>query len=284
MKRPWSVAPVVSLLLAAPAAAQGVAEALPQPEERARLELGAVSTLLPRTPDVRTAHTAPTLAAGLRLAGPWMLALDATYGVTSYELSGRDRVTVGRFGNPFLSAHHALPLGEALRLRLGLGAAAPLVTVPGTLHENAAADIADRTALAARGTDGPWLWADNAIPVVAFVDARSSIGAAELGLSLQPGYLASVNRNASRSALDATARLGYRAGAFTPELRLHGYLQSEPIEDGDFAQLSLGIDLQHDWEALWLRGGVRVNLDGPFGLDSRNVARAGLTVALGAKL
>ena len=119
---------------------------------------------------------------------------------------------------------------------------------------------------------------------MALVDAQSSVGAAELGLSLQPAYVASVNRNASRTALDATARLGYRAGAFTPELRLHGYLQSEPIEDGDFAQVSLGFGLRHDWETLWLRGGVSVNLDGPFGLDSRNAAKAGVAFGLGAKL
>jgi len=284
MRRASCSIALVALTLVADARAQGVAEVLPSRDERARIEVGAVATLLPQTRDVRTSHLAPTLAAGLRLVDRWTLALDATYAVTSYETPGRDGVTVGRFGNPFVSTHLALPFGEALELRLGLGAAAPLVTVPGTLHENASADVADRTAIAARGFEAPWLWADNAIPVAALFDGRASVGEVELGVSLQPAYVASVNRNASRTAFDATARVGYRAGAFTPELRLHTYVQSEPIEDGDFAQTSMGLGVRHDWESLWLRGGVVVNLDGPFGLDARNTAKAGLSFALGAPL
>lgn len=97
----WAIS-LLGLTSAHEARAQGVAEVLPRGDERARVELGVVTTLLPQSRDVRTSHLAPTLGAGLRLVGPWMVALDATYAVTSYEITGRDGVTVGRFGNPFV--------------------------------------------------------------------------------------------------------------------------------------------------------------------------------------
>lgn len=268
--------------------AQGVARGASGPIDRGWVEVGGVTTVEPTSPDVVTAHVAPSLAAGVRIAGPVALTLDATFGVTSYRVAGRERVTVGRWGNPFVAVHlltseGASPASPAWSGRVGLGAAPPLVTVPGTIHENAAADVADRVALAARGFEAPWLWADNAIPVVVLAAGTWRLGErVELAVDVQPAVVASVNRRPGRLAIDAAAALRYRVETLVPELRLHGYAQSEPIEDGDLAQTSATVAITHEGDGWWVRSGATVNLDGPSGLGDRNATGMGLSAAVGA--
>lgn len=271
--------------LASMAFAQGVADHPIPPGADVWLEVSAVASAQPSDGDVSTTHFAPGVAGGVRLAEPWTLTVDATYAITSYQVAGRERVAVGRFGNPFLATHLLVVEQDRHSLRFGLGTAAPLVTVPGTLPENAAADFGDRVAFAARGAESPWLWTDNAIPVVLVASAAASVGERmRIGLDLQPAYVASVNRRDSRMALDAAASLGVRVQSFVPEIRLHAYAQSVPIEDGDFVQTSATLGLRYQPGPWWLRGGATLNLDGPFGVDHRATTHLGVTLALGAAL
>jgi hypothetical protein len=286
-----SLVGAVALAWLAPGAAraEGVARSAPTAEERARVEVGGVVTLEPTSPDVTTAHVAPWLSAGLTLAKPVALTLDATYAVTTYRLAHRARSTVGRWGNPLVAVHLLAPegppeaAGSTWSGRIGVGTAPPLVTVPGTIHANAAADLADRVALGARGFEGPWLWADNAIPIVVLAAAAWRVNErVELTADLQPGHLLSVNRRASRVALDATAAVRFHVGGSIPELLIHSFVQSEPIEDGDFAQTSAAVAITKEAGRWWVRSGVIVGLDGPAGFGERNATGMGLSAAVGA--
>lgn len=254
------------------------------PEDAASVELATTASLSPSTEDVSTSHVAETLAASLRLAPRVVLALDATLGFTSFRPRGRERRTSTRLGNPVVSGHFALLDQSEHRLELGVGAAPPLVTAPGGLDENSAAAFADRVALEARGTQSPWLWSNNAVPLVLLTRFESRLDRHfRVGLEVQPAYVLSVNRRASRFGLDGTARFGVPAGAWLPELALHAYAQSVPIRDGDFAQLSTAAALRYARPRWWLRGEVAVNLDGPAGFGETNRTPWGVTLAAGAR-
>ena len=99
----------------------------------------------------------------------------------------------------------------------------------------------------------------------------------------QPGYLFSVNRRASRVALDSTLRGALRAGSWVPELALHGYAQSVPLRDGDYAQFSAAAALRYETRRWWTRSELAVNLDGPAGFGETNRTPWGVTLGVGAR-
>jgi hypothetical protein len=83
--------------------------------------------------------------------------------------------------------------------------------------------------------------------------------------------------------LDGTLRFGLQAGSWLPELALHGYAQSVPIRDGDYAQLSVAAALRYAQARWWARGELAVNLDGPAGFGETNRTPWGVTVATGVR-
>ncbi|MFZ5890599.1 MAG: hypothetical protein ACOY0T_05970 [Myxococcota bacterium] len=270
--------------LTAPARADGVAVHRLRESDRAAAEAAFTAATTPSNAQVSTFHIAPSLALALRLGARWTSTLDATLGFTSFEQEARERRTSTRFGNPLLGFHLTL-LAEPFReLRVGLAAAPPLVTTPGGLDANSAAAFADRVALQARGTQAPWLWSNNAIPLLALVSLREHLFSnVALRLDVQPGYLLSVNRRASRVALDVTARGELRAGRWVPEAAFHLYTQSVPILDGDYAQLSAAAALRYELAVAWLRAEFALNLDGPAGFGMHNRTPWGVTLASGAR-
>jgi hypothetical protein len=285
MRRALAIsAGVLSAVWAGDARANGVGRHRLAPEDTASAELATTASLAPSTDDVTAAHLAQTLAASLRLAPRLALTLDATLGFTTFRPSGRERRTSTRLGNPLLAAHLMLLDEPRHSVELGLGVAPPLVTAPGGLDANSAAVFADRVALEARGTQAPWLWSNNAVPVV--LPASVEVQVAQrfrLRLEAQPAYLISVNRRPSRVALDSTLWGTLSAGSWLPELALHGYVQSVPIRDGDYAQLSVATALRYDRHRWWARGELAVNIDGPAGFGETNRTPWGVTVGVGAR-
>lgn len=285
MKRAPLIASIaVAAFMAGAARADGVGRQHLAAGDRASVELATTATLAPSTADVTTTHLAETLSAGLRLGARLTLTLDATLAFTSFRPSGRERRTSTRLGNPLLAVHSTLLEGPQRTLRVGLGVAPPLVLAPGGLDANSAAAFADRVALEARGTQAPWLWANNAVPIV--VPASVAVRVArrfEVTWEAQPAYLLSVNRRPSRVALDSTLRGGLSLGSWLPELALHGYAQSVPLRDGDYAQLSAAAALRYEQPRWWARGELAVNLDGPAGFGETNRTPWGLTIGAGAR-
>lgn len=275
----------LTALLAGEVRAEGAGRQRLRPEDTASVELATTASLAPSTADVTAAHLAETLAASLRLGPRLTLTLDATLGFTSFRPSGRERRTSTRLGNPLLAVHVTLLDGPRRAVELGLGVAPPLVTAPGGLDANSAAVFADRVALEARGTQGPWLWSNNAVPIV--VPASVDVQVAQrfrVRLEAQPAYLISVNRRSSRGALDSTLRGTWRVGSWLPELALHGYAQSVPIRDGDYAQLSVATALRYEQPRWWARGELALNLDGPAGFGEANRTPWGVTLGVGMRL
>lgn len=285
MKRALSVSGfALAAVTAGEARADGIGRHHLGPRDNASVELATTATLAPSTDDVTSTHLAETLSAGLRLGPRLTLTLDATLAFTSFRPSGRERRTSTRVGNPLLAAHLTLLGDPRHTLRLGLGVAPPLVLAPGGLDANAAAAFADRVALEARGTQAPWLWSNNAVPIVLPASVEVKLARRfEVTWEAQPAYLLSVNRRPSRLALDSTLRGGLAAGSWRPELALHAYAQSVPIRDGDYAQLSAAAALRYDQPQWWARGELAVNLDGPAGFGETNRTPWGLTLGAGAR-
>jgi hypothetical protein len=253
-------------------------------EDTASAELATTASLAPSTEDVTAVHLAETLAASLRVGPRLALTLDATLGFTSFRASGRERRTTTRLGNPLLAIHLTLLDEPRHTVELGLGVAPPLVTAPGGLDANSAATFGDRVALEARGTQSPWLWSNNAVPIV--LPAGVEVQMAQrlrIRWEVQPAYLISVNRRPSRVALDSTLRASFQADTWVPELALHGYTQSVPIRDGDYAQLSVATALRYERPRWWARGELAVNLDGPAGFGETNRTPWGVTLGVGAR-
>lgn len=254
------------------------------PEHKASVELATTASLAPSTADVRASHLAETLSAGLRLQPRLVLTLDATLAFTSFRARGRERRTSTRLGNPLLAAHLTLLERPQHRLELGFGTAPPLVTAPGGLDANSAATFSDRVAWEARGTQAPWLWSNNAVPLVVLASLETRLSRRfHARMEAQPAYLLSVNRRPSRIGLDSTVRLGLHAGAWHPELAVHIYAQSVPIRDGDYAQLSVAPALRYEQPG-WCAGGeLAVNLDGPAGFGEANRTPWGVTLGGGMR-
>lgn len=144
--------------------AAGVADAPIDEHDRAAVSLAFTGTTAPPN----TAALIPTVAAALRTA-PLLLTLDAATSFTSYRFPQQARGSVQRFANPVLGAQLSLFNRPELVLRTGLVAGAPLLTVPGGITNNVAAEHADRVAAAATGQRSYWMWARNVVPLAAFV-------------------------------------------------------------------------------------------------------------------
>lgn len=285
MRRALAISGItLSALSAGDARANGVARHRLAPADTGSVELATTASLAPSTDDVEALHLAETVAASLRLAPHLALTLDATLGFTTFRPSGRERRTSTRLGNPLLALHLMLLEEPRHTVELGLGAAPPLVTAPGGLDANSAAVFSDRVALEARGTQGPWLWSNNAVPIVLPASVEVHAGQRfQVRLEAQPAYLISVNRRPSRLALDSTLRGSFTAGSWQPELALHGYVQSVPIRDGDYAQLSVATALRYEQPRWWARGELALNVDGPAGFGETNRTPWGVTAGVGAR-
>ena len=280
----WLSCLMIAALAAGEAHGRGAASHRLTLEDTGSVELATTASLAPATDDVTATHVGETLAASLRLGSRVVLTLDATLGFTSFRPSGRERRTSTRLGNPLLAAHLTLLEDARYTLELGIGVAPPLVTTPGGLDANSAAAFADRVALEARGTQGPWLWSNNAVPVVVPVSVEARpLPRFRIRLEAQPGVLLSVNRRPSRVALDSTVRGVWQAGSWFPELVLHSYTQSVPMRDGDYAQLSAATALRYERRGWWTRGELAVNLDGPAGFGEANRTPWGVTLGVGAQ-
>ena len=274
MRRPAPARRAVAVLLAAlvcvrarGASAEGVASSTLRPGDRGFVALSSVFTASPSGDEVATVHVAPQLSAALRFARSWSATLDISAAFTSYHVHGDERRDVLRMGNPLLAAHYAVKEDERGVLRVGLGVGPPLVTVPGTIPTNVAAAYSDTVAAAARGFQGYWLWARNAVPlflaVAGTLDLRSGV---VLAGELQPGALISVNSAPSRAALLGNASIAYRLGRFLPGLRAQLFFSSIPLAEHDFTQLSLAPFVRLDLDRSFFRVELDLNLDGPHGL------------------
>jgi hypothetical protein len=266
------------------AGAQSVASLPLGTNDRAALELSSVGSASPHDREVEATHFAPQVSGALRLGPRFVLTLDAALGYTSFRVQGEPRREVLRFANPFVGAHFAALEAERVSLRVGLGVGAPLVTLPGGIPANRDADFGDRSAAAARGMRGYWLWADNVVPVALLARAEANLGGRLWSeAEVQPAYLVSVNRRSSSAALLAGARAGYRLGPLTPGLGLHLLARSVPLAGHDFAQASASAFARYEQGSGWLRFELNANLDGPYGLGARAATTWGATLGGGAR-
>lgn len=265
------------------AGAQSVASLPLGAADRAALELSSVGSASPHDREVEATHFAPQVSGALRLATRFALTLDAALGYTSFRVQGEPRREVLRFANPFVGVHVMAFEAERVSLRVGLGTGAPLVTLPGGIMANRDAEFGDRSAAAARGMRGYWLWADNVVPVALLARAEANVGHLWSEAEAQPAYLVSVNRRASSVALLAGARAGYRLGPLTPGLGLHLLARSVPLAGHDFAQASASAFARYEQGSGWLRFEVNINLDGPYGLGARAATTWGAALGGGAR-
>lgn len=267
-------APTIALLLlAAPARA----------EERGRVSLALDGTGAPRTRAVTVTQLGPRVDADVRVARAVSLTLDAALATTSYRAGAEARRgTVTRLSNVLVGGRLRLVVAETT-LDVGLVVGAPLVTVPGGgITESAAAEGADRAALGAAGPRGAFRWARNAVPVVGLVRASHALGPLRGTVDVEPGLLVSVNRDASRAAVVASAELAL-PGAVTPYVSLSIFASTRPLDANDAAQT--GAALGARWELGtafgWAEG--RMQLDGPAGVTQRYATWWGGTIGAGVR-
>jgi hypothetical protein len=274
-----------ALAFARAAAADGVAACPMRPGDRLCVAIADTFSASPAGDEVSTLHFAPQLAAGVRLARSFTATLDLAAATTSFEVYDEPRRHTRRIGNPILGIHFAPWENERSSLRVGLAFGPPLVTVPGTIPSNVAAEYGDEVSLEARGFSGYWLWARNAIPIALLLRSEAQLAShLSLDAGLEPGLLVSVNSSPSHAALAAHAAVAYRIGPLAPGLRLQALVRSTPLAEGDFAQLALAPFTRLDVGHGFLRAELDLNLDGPYGLAGRAGATVwGATLEAGAR-
>lgn len=272
--RPLALAlAAVGALAPSPTFAQGVVGVPLRPGDRAFLAAHGVLSASPNDAEVSTLHAAPQLSAGLRVGGSLYMTADVPAAWTSFRVTGEERRSSFRMGNPFLALHAALVERPEQHLRAGLGLGAPLATFPGTIPANTAAEYGYLVATSARGFAEHWLWAPNAIPLVLLVHGRAELSIPLVfGAEIAPALLVSVNSNPSRVALAAAAYAGYRLGPLTPGVKLQSFVISEPLAAGDFSQWAAAVYLDADLGAAFVRSLVLMNLDAPFGIAGQRGA------------
>jgi hypothetical protein len=274
--------PIGALLLAfAPTSvlAAGVADTPIAEHDRAAVSLAFTGTTAPPN----TAALIPTVAAALR-TGPLLLTLDAATSFTSYRFPQQERGSVQRFANPVLGAQLSLFNRPELVLRSGLIAGAPLLTVPGGITNNVAAEHADRVAAAATGQRSYWMWARNVVPLAAFVRATTRfVDPLEFRVDAEPGVLLSVNRNPSYLALIVSAHVALRFEPVSAGVRWTTLVTSRPLDMHDFAQNTLAAFAQYDHGRFFGWADVVVGIDGPEGLAAESTPAWGGTLGGGIR-
>ena len=260
-------------LAAAPGSAQGVLGSPLRAEDRAYFASYNVISASPDDAELSAFHAAPQLSAGLRLSRVFHLSADVPGAMTSYRVVGEPRRASFRLGNPLVSAHAALIDRPRQALRVGLGVGAPLATFPGTIPANTQAEYGYLVATSARGFGEHWLWAPNAVPLVALLHGRVELSVpVVLGAEIAPAMLFSVSSNPSRFMVATAAYAGYRLGPVTPGLRLQLFAMSEPLSSRDQGQWAAAGFVDAELGAVFLRSQVLVNLDAPFGIAGQRGA------------
>ncbi|WP_437579952.1 hypothetical protein [Sorangium sp. So ce887] len=267
------VATVGGALAAAPSWAQGTGELPERLEDRGHVALYGIFTASPQDRELATIHVAPQVSAGVRLNGWLSATTDVTSAWTTFQVEGEARRSSFRFGNPFVTVQAALVEERQRSFRAGIGVAPPLTTFPGTIPENTETEYNYAVATAARGFADYWLWAPNAIPIALLLRCRMDLSApVVVGAELDPAVLISVNSNPSRLAMVAAAYAGFRMGPLTPGLRVQMFAQTAPLAGRDFSQWAAILYANAEFEAMFVRSQVAVNLDAPSGLAGQRGA------------
>ena len=243
--------------------------------EQDRVAVGASfdGSASPNTTALAARQIAPALDASIRVAPSWIVTAEGALASTSYRVGEQRPVTATRSSNVILGVRWSpwLPsTAHGLRWAFGLSAGAPLVTVPsGGIAVSANAEQSDRVALGAAGPRGTWLWARNAVPIVGLARASRALGALQLNLELEPGLLVSVNRDASRAALVATAEVAATWANVSPYAALSCVASTRALESRDFAQTGAAIGVRQDLGRLFAWSEGRLQLDAPAGVADR---------------
>ncbi len=277
------VTALASVLISPAARASGVGDVPLRPEDRAGVSLSTTGTGSPQSTAAKTLAFIPALAVAYRVTDRWLVTADVAASMTSYRFANQERGGVLRLANPMLGVQLEAFESERLKLRVGLAAGAPLVTVPGGITANAAAEHADRAATAATGQRKYWLWARNAIPVVALARLQYEIEELVVRVDLEPGLLVSVNRDPSSVALLGAFEAAMRVGPLSPGLRLTSLFTSRPRDTNDFSQTTAAAFLR--WDGARSFGGAEVvtGIDGPQGLTRSDQTSWGATLQAGAR-
>lgn len=191
-----------------------------------------------------------------------------------------------RIGNPYLAFHYQGKKGQ-FSYRLGVGATAPVASLPDDINDQVTAASAYYLAAALRGNTGFWLWdphTGSVIIPIAF-ERRKSIGFV-WGAYLDTGALIKVNdKNARTSKTDflmqMAAMMGYQA---TDWLRVGSRFSLVLIPKFKEQNTQLAVEpfLRFGNENAFGAIRVNINLDNPWGFsfDARQVW--GLRIAGGA--
>ena len=131
-----------SMFVGAPARASGVGDVPLRPEDRAGVSLSTTATASPQSKAVKTLAFIPALAGAYRVGERWLVTADMALSMTSYRFASQERGGIARLANPMLGVQVTAFAEGRLQLRLGATAGAPLVTVPGGITANAAAERA----------------------------------------------------------------------------------------------------------------------------------------------
>jgi hypothetical protein len=191
-----------------------------------------------------------------------------------------------RIGNPYLAFHYQGKKGQ-FSYRLGVGATAPVASLPDDINDQVTAASAYYLAAALRGNTSFWLWdphTGSVIIPIAF-ERRKSIGFV-WGAYLDTGALIKVNdKNARTSKTDflmqMAAMMGYQA---TDWLRVGSRFSLVLIPKFKEQNTQLAVEpfLRFGNENAFGAIRVNINLDNPWGFsfDARQVW--GLRIAGGA--
>lgn len=283
-RRPIAVVlAAASMFASSHAEASGVADVPLRDGDRAGVRLSTTATASPQSTAVKTLALVPALAGALRLSRRWTVTADAGLSMTSYRFADQERGGVARLANPLLGAQLTAFQSERVQLRIGAVAGAPLVTVPGGITANAAAEHADRAATAATGQRVYWLWARNSVPLVALARLEYTIEELVVRVDLEPGVLLSVNRDPSSVALLGAFEAAMRIDSFSPGLRLTSLFTSRQRDTNDFSQTTAAAFLRWDGEKVFGAAEVVTGIDEPQGLTRADQTSWGATLAVGAR-
>ncbi len=268
-----------------------------RPEQRLGAEATVTATAAPQTHAVRSAQVAPSLGLAWRVSRPLVLHADVGASFTSYRFGDAPSGSVARLANPLVGADVTVidssrqvdaderAGGPTFRLTLGGLVGGPLVTVPsGGITSSAAAEHADRVALAAAGPRGTFAWARNALPLVARARAAVGAGPLELRVDVEPGLLVSVNRDPSRAAFVVVPEAALVGDGYEARLGLATAISTSALEasrGGDFAQSAAFLGGRYHVGALYIVGEARLLLDGPQGVVEQAGTPWGVTFGIG---
>jgi hypothetical protein len=251
--------------------------------ERGEVEATVVASVWSSANSVRAVHESSQLGARFAIADRVELGGAFALSYTRFSSDTEPPRSATRPSNLVVWGLVRLHEGERSSFHAGALVGAPLVLTPGGLPENPTARFGDRMTRAARGYDTPWLFADAAIPLALTLSATARPSPyVEVGGTLQPGALLSVNRNASRLALLTGAHVALVAGGVRVGVRGTMAVESVPIEGHDFAQVSLSPFVGVERKSVFLSVSTTFGVAGPYrvGNDLSTAWGGGLSVGV----